>query len=105
MDLAGKRMTTYPSRAMQQSQEGPIEVGTFVDESEREWEVREIREPLLPERAELLARPEFSGWWLLFSSGEERRRLAPLPPGWRQAPTSQLRRWCADASPARMRLI
>ena len=90
---------------MQQSQEGPTEVGTFVDESEREWEVREIREPLLPERAELLARPEFSGGWLLFSSGEERRRLAPLPPGWRQAPASQLRRWCADASPARVRLI
>jgi hypothetical protein len=76
-------------------------VCTFLDESECLWEVREIREPLLPERSQLLARPEFSGGWLLFSSALERRRLAPLPPGWRAAPPAQLRRWCADASPAR----
>lgn len=81
--------------------EFPVGVCTFLDERECLWEVREIREPLLPERRELLARPEFSGGWLLFSSALERRRLAPLPPGWRVAPPAQLRRWCADASPAR----
>jgi hypothetical protein len=81
--------------------EPPADVPTFLDDSERRWEVREIREPLLPERSDLLARPEFAEGWLLFSSGAERRRLAPLPPGWREAPESQLRRWCADAFPAR----
>ena len=86
---------------MEQSEEEPVEVPTFMDDDARRWEVREIREPLLPERAELLARPAFSSGWLLFSCGAERRRLAPLPPGWREAPEGQLRRWCADASPAR----
>jgi hypothetical protein len=86
---------------MEQSEEGAVEIPTFVDDDARCWEVREIREPLLPDRAELLARPEFSSGWLLFSCGMERRRLAPLPPGWRKAPEAQLRRWCADASPAR----
>ena len=88
---------------MQQSEERPFEVPTFMDEGDRRWEVREIREPLLPERRDLLARPEFSAGWLLFTSGVERRRLAPLPPGWRHAPEEQLRRWCADAAPARNR--
>jgi hypothetical protein len=86
---------------MEQSEQGAPDVPTFMDESERRWEVREIREPLLPGRAGLLSRPEFSSGWLLFTSGMERRRLAPLPPGWRQAPEGQLRRWCADAAPAR----
>jgi hypothetical protein len=86
---------------MEQSEPRAVEVPTFTDDEARQWEVREIREPLLPERAELLARPEFSSGWLLFSSGAERRRLAPLPPGWREAPDAQLRRWCADAAPAR----
>jgi hypothetical protein len=79
----------------------PADVCTFLDDSERRWEVRQISEPLLPERSDLLARPEFAEGWLLFLSGAERRRLAPLPPGWREAPESQLRRWCADAFPAR----
>jgi hypothetical protein len=86
---------------MEQSESKPADPPTFVDGTERRWEVREIREPLLPERAGLLARAEFSTGWLLFTSGTERRRLAPLPPGWRQAPEAQLRRWCDDAAPAR----
>jgi hypothetical protein len=86
---------------MEQRDEPPADVPSFLDDSERRWEVREICEPLLPERSDLLARPEFAAGWLLFSSGAERRRLAPLPPGWREAPESQLRRWCAEAFPAR----
>lgn len=87
---------------MQQTEHAQLTgVGTFVDETNRHWEVREIRERILPGRSELLARPEFSDGWLLFSSGDERRRLAPLPPGWREASEVQLRRWCADALPSR----
>lgn len=73
----------------------------FVDDEARQWEVREIREPLLPTRTRLLAKPEFSEGWLLFSSGDERRRLAPLPPGWWMATPRQLARWCTDAMPVR----
>jgi hypothetical protein len=88
---------------MEQIREGTPDVPSFVDERERRWEVREIREPLLPARADLLSRPEFSTGWLLFTTEGERRRLAPLPPGWRHAAEEQLRRWCADAAPARNR--
>ena len=86
---------------MEQRELGAVDIPTFLDEADREWEVREICEQLLPNRVGVLARPEFSAGWLLFSCGAERRRLAPLPPGWRQAPAAQLRRWCADAAPAR----
>jgi hypothetical protein len=86
---------------MEQSEKGSAEPPTFLDDTQRLWEVREIREPLLPARSAMLARLEFSSGWLLFTSGAERRRLAPLPPGWRAAPEAQLRRWCADAAPAR----
>lgn len=74
---------------------------SFLDDGARRWEVRAIREPLLPDRVDVLAPAEFSAGWLLFTSGTERRRLAPLPPGWRHAPETQLRRWCDDAAPAR----
>jgi hypothetical protein len=86
---------------MEQSENGAAEIPTFLDDAQQVWEVRAICEPLLPGRTQVLARPEFSSGWLLFTSGAERRRLAPLPPGWRQAPEAQLRRWCEDASPAR----
>ena len=84
-----------------EQREERIDIPTFVDEASRRWEVREISEQLLPERAPLLARPEFAAGWLLFTCEGERRRLAPLPSGWREAPEDQLRRWCAAASPAR----
>lgn len=86
---------------MEQSEEDGIEIPTFVDDAQRRWEVRAIRDPLLPARVQVLSPPEFSHGWLLFTSDGERRRLAPLPPGWRHAPEAQLRRWCADAAPAR----
>jgi hypothetical protein len=87
-------------RAMEQM-EARIEIPTFLDDSSRRWEVREIHEPILPARAVLLAPPEFAAGWLLFTCDGERRRLAPPPSGWRDAPEDQLRRWCAAAAPAR----
>lgn len=86
---------------MQQRNESSDDIPYFLDEGARRWEVRAICEPLLPDRVDVLAPPEYSAGWLLFTSGMERRRLAPLPPGWREAPETQLRRWCDDAAPAR----
>ena len=85
---------------MEQIEPG-TDIPTFLDDASRRWEVREIREQLLPERAVLLSRPDFAAGWLLFTCDGERRRLAPLPTGWREAPEEQLRRWCASAAPAR----
>lgn len=76
-------------------------VHAFADASDRQWEVREIRNPVLPERRGLFVRPEFAEGWLLFNCGVERRRLAPLPPGWRHASAQQFQRWVQDAVPVR----
>jgi hypothetical protein len=73
----------------------------FTDESDRAWEVHEIRDPFLSDRRNRFLRSEFSAGWLLFVSGEERRRLAPYPPGWRFADAARLRCWVNDALPVR----
>jgi hypothetical protein len=89
---------------MEQNDTAPDDTPTFLDGALRRWEVHEISQPILPERVAVLAPPEFSQGWLLFTCGAERRRLAPLPPGWRQAPEAQLRRWCDEAAPARNKM-
>lgn len=86
---------------MEQIQTDSDDTPSFLDGELRRWEVRAITQPLLPDRAAVLAPGQFSSGWLLFTCGAERRRLAPLPPGWRSAPEAQLRRWCDDAAPAR----
>jgi hypothetical protein len=73
----------------------------FTDESDRSWEVHEIRDPILPDRRNRFIRSEYAAGWLLFVSGNERRRLAPYPPGWRFADAARLRCWVNDAHPVR----
>src|SRR3954470_15681827 len=68
----------------------------FRDEREQRWEVRAIH-PTQRERRSNFVRPDFANGWLLFTLGLERRRFAPLPPGWHNAPESQLAEWCASA--------
>lgn len=77
------------------------QVLVFTDETNRAWEVREIRDPVLPERRKFLLGNDYARGWLLFMSEEERRRLAPFPPGWRYANAAQLRCWVNDALPVR----
>ena len=75
---------------------------TFVDEGGKEWEVREINVPALavvPRR--LLPHPEYAEGWLLFSCGEERRRIAPFPADWLSLPTLVLAQCWATAQPVR----
>jgi hypothetical protein len=75
------------------------QVCAFTDAEARGWEVRAIRNPLLPERHARILNPAYAAGWLLFTSGEERRRYAPLPPDWSAASVAQLREWCAGATP------
>jgi hypothetical protein len=42
------------------------------------------------------------GGWLVFDCGDARRRLSPIPPLWRVAPTVELERMCAAARPSRI---
>lgn len=44
-------------------------------------------------------RPEFAAGWLAFQTGDERRRLTPIPEGWEHCTDAQLARMCARARP------
>ena len=70
----------------------------FRDQRDCGWEVRAIRPPDTERRARLLP-PAHANGWLLFSLGEERRRLAPLPTDWREASNEQLEQWWHEARP------
>jgi hypothetical protein len=41
-----------------------------------------------------------AGGWLAFQSGTRRRRLVPVPPGWRELPDEELAALCRRAAPA-----
>ena len=90
-------------RDTEETSDGDWPVLAFTDETDRAWEVHEIRVPILPERGQILLQNEFAAGWLLFMSGQERRRLAPYPPGWRFADAARLRCWVNDALPVRSR--
>src|SRR5688500_8437768 len=45
----------------------------------------------------------FSGGWLIFESGAERRRLSPIPTDWEKAPPEQLYALCSRAVAPRSR--
>jgi hypothetical protein len=82
---------------LQSSSDAP-QVYAFTDTQHRGWEVRAIRDPLLPARRARYLDPAYAEGWLLFTSGEERRRYAPLPADWTSASPTQLCQWCSDAT-------
>jgi hypothetical protein len=51
-----------------------------------------------PDRRVAVA-PALQRGWLAFQAGAERRRLAPVPPGWADAPVAALARYCEAAVP------
>lgn len=71
-------------------------VRAFRDARDMEWEVRAIK-PATRDRRAPVVRADHANGWLLFTLGLERRRLAPLPPGWDQASEEDLKRWCERA--------
>ena len=53
----------------------------------------------VPDRRRALSRALGDGW-LAFQSGQDRRRLAPIPPGWEGADAATLARYLLAAAPA-----
>jgi hypothetical protein len=46
----------------------------------------------------LRMRPGWEDGWLSFESDAEKRRLAPLPKDWEDAPVEKMREWLASAT-------
>jgi hypothetical protein len=69
----------------------------FTDRQGRSWRVWHTvpQFGLLAHRA-----PEWANGWLTFESGHEKRRLAPVPPGWDRLPPARLELLCRLAQPA-----
>ena len=70
----------------------------FTDRTGRLWRVWHTR----PTASEVLkALPEaWKEGWLTFESGDEKRRLAPVPKGWENLPPKRLELLCRVAEPA-----
>ena len=91
----------------------------FVDDDGAVWAVWDVRPSAVgkalgprlaaPLRGGRAVVPEVSRTlaegWLCFESAAEKRRLAPIPPGWDSCSTSDLVKLCANASGVRRRAI
>ena len=64
----------------------------FKDEDGRVWSAWDVH---MGEKAALF--PQLRGGWVAFESGDEKRRLAPIPSDFEKATDSMLRRWCHEA--------
>ena len=85
---------------------------TFRDARRVEWQVcevsrlqidahrerRQAERQLRPRRSPWSLLPGLEGGWLSFESWWQKRRLTPYPTDWRELPTSELERLCAQAT-------
>jgi hypothetical protein len=69
----------------------------FRDYFGREWEVRAFEAEQVAPQTDVAKNPALARGSLVFDSGDQRRCLAPIPPGWYIAQDEQLSRWCANA--------
>ena len=67
---------------------------TFEDSSGAVWEVFEVQRASQKPGA---VSAGLEHGWLAFVHGDSKRRLAPFPPEWVDAPASELERLCAEA--------
>lgn len=58
----------------------------FTDEGGRPWRAWDT----YPQKRELVS-PGMEGGWLSFEGEDEKRRLAPVPPGWEEGTDAELR--------------
>ena len=72
--------------------------------SERRVEARDhiVERRFAPDRRRAAHRrvgvaPNFAHGWLCFASGEEKRRLGPVPESWENADANELERLCKSA--------
>jgi len=71
---------------------------TFRDAAGVEWQMYQAERKLEGERRDHLLPAEYRHGWLVFESATEKRRLAPVPPGWRDLSDQALAALCASAT-------
>ena len=62
----------------------------FTDAEGRHWEIFEVSNPTLSSSRAGILPEAFRMGWLVFDSGTERRRLAPVPGEWSELPSGGL---------------
>lgn len=72
----------------------------ITDPQGRTWHVRSVF-PSTIHHTPACMPPDYRAGWLAFESGEMKRRLAPIPPGWDLAPDDVLRALLENATEAR----
>jgi hypothetical protein len=72
----------------------------IVDQNEHVWDVWEVKTSTTTSRR-IQVPAELQAGWLAFQSGEERRRLAPLPVGWSEMSDHALLDLMSQAKPSR----
>jgi hypothetical protein len=72
----------------------------FTDAQGVEWEVFDVIVRAEPSLRRLAHSQQMAATkaWLVFESGRERRRLAPFPIAWEEAPVEELERCLAQAT-------
>jgi hypothetical protein len=83
----------------------------FTDSAGREWRVWDVFPTrggsTDPTAAALshssLKETAYAEGWLCFESGDQKRRLAPIPIGWQHCDLKVLEELCRNATPVRMR--
>lgn len=95
--VAGLTILRCPGTLMESSLQFRLRMAqrVFVDRDGRSWRVWST----IPAGRSVL-RSEFAAGWLTFESGDERRRLAPIPPEWESANESKLASLCRVAREA-----
>jgi hypothetical protein len=73
----------------------------FTDSDGVRWEVREIPAPTLHDGELATSFGDYARGWLLFSSSNLRKRLAPYPADWRALTPYELEKWCWRAKSER----
>lgn len=70
----------------------------FRDAAGVEWRMYQAERKPEGERRDHLLPEEYRHGWLVFESATEKRRLAPVPPGWRDLSDEALAALCAKAT-------
>lgn len=75
----------------------------FTDSQGTAWRVWNVVPQYAASRDEEMMTPGLQGGWLCFDSGNEKRRLSPIPVDWEKAGMDALEAYCRQAAAVQQR--